>query len=31
MVSDTYIILKEYANALEVLNTMDNSMDLKKL
>jgi tetratricopeptide (TPR) repeat protein len=30
MVSDTYIILKEYANALEVLNTMDNSMDLKK-
>jgi tetratricopeptide (TPR) repeat protein len=30
MLSDTYIILKEYENALEVLNTMDYAMDLKK-
>ncbi len=30
MVADTYVILKEYENALEVLNTMENSMDLKK-
>ena len=30
MVSDTYIILKEYENALEILNTMDYTMDLKK-
>lgn len=30
MLSDTYIILKEYENALEVLNTMDYSTDLKK-
>jgi tetratricopeptide (TPR) repeat protein len=30
MLSDTYIILKEYESALEVLNTMDYAMDLKK-
>lgn len=30
MLSDTYIILKEYENALEVLNTMDYPTDLKK-
>lgn len=30
MLSDTYIILKEYENALDVLNTMDYAMDLKK-
>ena len=30
MLSDTYIILKEYENALEVLNTMDYAMNLKK-
>jgi len=30
MLADTYIILKEYENALEVLNTMDYTMDLKK-
>ena len=30
MLSDTYIILKEYENALEILNTMDYSMNLKK-
>ena len=30
MLADTYIILKEYENALEVLNTMDYAMDLKK-
>ena len=30
MLSDTYIILKEYENALEILNTMDYAMDLKK-
>ncbi|MDZ7819069.1 MAG: hypothetical protein U5K55_10835 [Aliarcobacter sp.] len=30
MLADTYIILKEYQNALEVLNTMDYAMDLKK-
>lgn len=30
MVADTYILLKEYDNALEVLNTMEYAMDLKK-
>ncbi|BAK74262.1 MAG: tetratricopeptide repeat protein [Arcobacter sp.] len=30
MLADTYIILKEYENALEVLNSMDYTMDLKK-
>jgi tetratricopeptide (TPR) repeat protein len=30
MLADTYIILKEYENALSVLNTMDYGMDLKK-
>jgi len=30
MLADTYIILKEYENALSVLNTMDYAMDLKK-
>lgn len=30
MLSDTYIILKEYENALQILNTMDYAMDLKK-
>jgi tetratricopeptide (TPR) repeat protein len=30
MVSDTYIILKDYESALEILNTMDYTMDLKK-
>lgn len=30
MLADTYIILKEYENALEVLNSMDYAMDLKK-
>lgn len=30
MVVDTYVVLKEYENALEVLNSMENSMDLKK-
>lgn len=30
MLADTYIILKEYENALEVLDTMDYAMDLKK-
>ena len=30
MVADTYIILKEYENALEILNSMDYAMNLKK-
>ena len=30
MLLDAYVILKEYENALEVLNTMEYSMDLKK-
>jgi len=30
MLADTYIILKEYESALEVLNSMDYTMDLKK-
>ena len=30
MLADTYIILKEYENALSVLETMDYAMDLKK-
>lgn len=30
MLADTYVILKEYENALEVLNSMDYTMDLKK-
>lgn len=30
MLADAYIILKEYENALEVLNSMEYSMDLKK-
>ena len=30
MLADTYIILKEYENALNILNTMDYAMDLKK-
>ena len=30
MLADTYIILKEYENALTVLETMDYAMDLKK-
>lgn len=30
MLADTYIILKEYENALEVLNSMEYEMDLKK-
>lgn len=30
MLADTYIILKEYESALEVLNSMDYAMDLKK-
>jgi tetratricopeptide (TPR) repeat protein len=30
MLADTYIILKEYQNALDVLNDMDYPMDLKK-
>lgn len=30
MVVDTYIVLKEYENALEVLNMMENPMDFKK-
>ena len=30
MLADTYVILKEYENALEVLNSMEYAMDLKK-
>jgi len=30
MLADTYIILKEYQSALDVLNTMDYAMNLKK-
>ena len=30
MLADTYIILKEYENALSILETMDYAMDLKK-
>ncbi len=30
MLLDSYVILKDYENALDVLNTMDYSMDLKK-
>lgn len=30
MLSDTYVILKDYEAALEVLNSMDYTMDLKK-
>lgn len=30
MLADTYIILKEYKNALEILNSMDYALDLKK-
>ena len=30
MLADTYIILKEYENVLEVLNSMEYAMDLKK-
>ncbi len=30
MAADTYVILKDYENALSVLNTIDSPMDLKK-
>ena len=30
MLADTYIILKEYESALDILNTMDYAIDLKK-